>query len=77
MGSPHDIDPRAFEDPRNHYPTDEEFYASGRPAHPTLPEDRPRGGGGTAPVKHRGTWATVALVVGIVLLVLVGIALFP
>ncbi|MER5918341.1 hypothetical protein ABT124_51055 [Streptomyces sp. NPDC001982] len=77
MGSPHGIDPRAFDDPRNCYPTDEEFYASGRPAHPVLPEDRPRGGGGTVSVKHRGTWATVALVVCIVLLVLMGIALFP
>ncbi|WP_369250913.1 hypothetical protein [Streptomyces sp. R41] len=77
MASSHDIDPRAFEDPRNRYPTDEEFYASGRPAHPVLPEDRPRGGGGTVPVKHRGTWATVALVAGICLLILVGIALFP
>lgn len=25
-------------------PTDEEFYASDRPANPALPEDRPRGG---------------------------------
>ncbi|WP_405888632.1 hypothetical protein OG762_30145 [Streptomyces sp. NBC_01136] len=77
MSSSHDIDPRAFEDPRNVYPTDEEFYASGRPAHPALPEDRPRGGGAATPLRHRGTWATVALVAGIILLVLVGIALFP
>lgn len=77
MGSPHGIDPRAHHDPRNRYPTDEEFYGSDRPDHAVLPEDRPRGGGGTSPVKHRGTWATVALVAGIILLILVGIALFP
>jgi hypothetical protein len=77
MTSAHGIDPRAFKDPRNHYPTDDEFYGGDRPAHPVLPEDRPRGGGPTATVKHRGTWATVALVTGIVLLILVGIALFP
>jgi hypothetical protein len=77
MGSPHSIDPRAHNDPRNHYPTDQEFYASDRPANPALPEDRPRGGGAAAPVKHRGTWGTVALVAVIVLIVLMGIALFP
>ena len=78
MGSPHSIDPRAFNDPRNRYETDEEFYASDRPEHAVLPEDRPRGGGTAfAPLKHRGTWATVALVAGIILLILVGIALFP
>lgn len=77
MGSPHDVDPRAFDDPRNRYPTEEEFYASDRPTRPSLPEDRPRGGGGGAPVKHRGTWGTVGFVACIVLLILVGIALFP
>ncbi|MHC3467553.1 hypothetical protein ACYF6T_02450 [Streptomyces sp. 7R007] len=77
MGSPHGIDPRAQNDPRNHYPTDEQFYASDRPAHPELPEDRPRGGGPTRPVKHRGPWATVVLIACIILLILVGIALFP
>jgi len=77
MGSPHSIDPRAQNDPRNRYPTDEEFYGSDRPDHAVLPEDRPRGGGPTMPVRHRGTWATVALVAGIILLILVGIALFP
>ncbi|MFI6401897.1 hypothetical protein [Streptomyces sp. NPDC050548] len=77
MASAHGIDPRAFKDPRNHYATDDQFYASDRPAHPVLPEDRPRGGGPAATVRHRGTWATVALVAGIVLLILVGIALFP
>ncbi|MEU9391151.1 hypothetical protein [Streptomyces sp. NPDC048324] len=78
MSSPHGIDPRAQNDPRNRYPTDEQFYGSDRPEHAQLPEDRPRGGGGeTSPLKHRGTWATVALVAGIILLILVGIALFP
>ncbi|MEU6140785.1 hypothetical protein ABZ848_10540 [Streptomyces sp. NPDC047081] len=77
MSSPHGIDPRAQNDPRNRYPTDDEFYGSDRPDHAVLPEDRPRGGGGTREVKHRGTWATVALVAGIILLILLGIALFP
>ncbi|MFF2997294.1 hypothetical protein ACFVTC_22450 [Streptomyces sp. NPDC057950] len=77
MTSPHQIDPRALSDPRNVYPTDEQFYAHGRPADPLLAEDRPRGGSPAAPLHHRGTWATVALVAGIILLILVGIALFP
>jgi hypothetical protein len=77
MTSSHEIDPRAFDDPRNVFLTDEEFYAHGRPAHPALPEDRPRGGRSETPLKHRGTWATVGLVAGIILLILVGIALFP
>jgi hypothetical protein len=77
MGSPHNIDPRAQDDPRNRYPTDEQFYSSDRPDGAALPEDRPRGGGETAPVKHRGPWAMVALIVGICLLILLGIALFP
>ncbi|MCW7944803.1 hypothetical protein AAW14_22990 [Streptomyces hygroscopicus] len=77
MPTPHEIDPRATGDPRNVYPSDEQFYSSDRPAHAELPEDRPRGGRPPAPLKHRGTWATVGLVVGIILLVLLGIALFP
>jgi len=72
-----EIDPRAADDPRNVYPSDAEFYASDRPEHPVLPEDRPRGGGPAKTLQHRGTWATVGLVVGIILLILVGIALFP
>ncbi|MGV9347410.1 hypothetical protein ACWDSD_21820 [Streptomyces spiralis] len=77
MTTPHEIDPRAAGDPRNVYPSDEQFYASDRPAHPFLPEDRPRGGGTRAPVKHRTTWATFWLIVCIVLLIAAGIALFP
>jgi hypothetical protein len=77
MGMPHEIDPRAVGDPRNVYPSDERFYASDRPQRCVLPEDRPRGGGPAAPVKHRGTWATVLMIAAIVLLVLAGIALFP
>lgn len=77
MAIPHEIDPRAAEDPRNVYPSDEQFYTGDRPAHPVLPEDRPRGGGPAKPMHHRGPWATVAMVVVICLLILCGIALFP
>lgn len=77
MDNPHEIDPRAAGDPRNVYPSDEQFYASDRPERPALPEDRPRGGGPTGPVKHRGSWATVLMIAAIVLLVIAGIALFP
>ncbi|MCX4885449.1 MULTISPECIES: hypothetical protein [unclassified Streptomyces] len=78
MSSPHGIDPRAHDDPRNRYPTDEQFYGSDRPGRAEIPEDRPRGGNReVSPLKHRGTWATVGLVAGVILLILVGIALFP
>jgi hypothetical protein len=77
MATPHEIDPRAANDPRNVYPSDDQFYLSDRPAHPALPEDRPRGGGPHEPLHHRGSWATVAMIVGICLLILFGIALFP
>ncbi|WP_055489510.1 hypothetical protein [Streptomyces sp. TP-A0356] len=56
---------------------DEEFYTRDRPAHPTLAEDRPRGTAPKAPAKHRGPWVTVAIVAVLVLLVVLGIALFP
>lgn len=58
---------------------DEEFYKRDRPAHPTLEEDRPRGGKPKekAPAKYRGSWSMVAIIVVIVLLVVLGIALFP
>ncbi|WNM33274.1 hypothetical protein RKE30_24250 [Streptomyces sp. Li-HN-5-11] len=78
MSSSHPIDPRSFDDSRNVYRSVEEFYASDRPEYTDLPEDRPRGGEpGTFSLRHRGTWGTVALVTCIILLVLVGIALFP
>jgi len=77
MGSPQNIDPRAQNDPRNHYCTDEQFYANDRPSQSALPEDRPRGGSGGDPYRHPWTWGTIALVVFIVLIVAMGIALFP
>ncbi|MEU8590843.1 hypothetical protein AB0C59_28150 [Streptomyces sp. NPDC048664] len=77
MALHHHVDPRASGDPRNIYRDDEQFYASDRPENPAMPEDRPRGGGAPDPLRHRGTWATAALVIGIILLVLIGIALFP
>lgn len=76
MGSPHGIDPRAFDDPRNRYPTDQEFYSGDRPEKAELEEDRPRGGPGD-PYRHPWTWGSIALVVFAVLIVLMGIALFP
>jgi hypothetical protein len=56
---------------------DEEFYSRDRPVHPALPEDRPRGAKPKAPVKHRGPWLTAALVIGVIPLIVVGIALLP
>ena len=52
------------------------FYKHGRPQHPTLQEDRPRGGPAKG-VKHKRSWSAGAIVLVIVLLVIVGIALFP
>ncbi|GAA3784711.1 hypothetical protein ACFS5L_07345 [Streptomyces phyllanthi] len=77
MDSSHGIDPRSLEDPRNVYMTDEEFYASDRPAHPVLPEDRPRGGGPTDPLKHPWTVGTMLFVAFVFLVIFGGIALFP
>ncbi|MFJ5534803.1 hypothetical protein [Streptomyces sp. NPDC093261] len=56
---------------------DEEFYQRDRPAHPKLEEDRPRGAKPKEPAKHRGPWLTVAIVVTVVVLVVLGITLFP
>jgi len=76
MSSPDGIDPRAFNDPRNRYPTDDEFYAGDRPDEAALQEDRPRGGSGD-PYKHPWTWGTIAFVAFVILIVILGIALFP
>ncbi|WP_329454816.1 hypothetical protein [Streptomyces sp. NBC_01497] len=54
----------------------DDFYTHDRPNHPTLPEDRPRGGAARSP-KGGKTWGAVAIVVVVVALVVVGIALFP
>ncbi|WP_406456623.1 hypothetical protein OH768_23470 [Streptomyces sp. NBC_01622] len=53
------------------------LYSRDRPAHPTLPEDRPREGKPKAPVKHRSPWLVAAFVIGVIVLIVVGIALFP
>lgn len=76
MGGQDNIDPRAQSDPRNRYPTDEQFYGGDRTGRSALPEDRPRGGA-RDPFKHPWTWGTVAVVVFVVLIVALGIALFP
>ena len=73
----HSVDPRAFEDPRNRYYTDDEFYASDRPVNAELPEDRPRGGGTGDPLRHPWSWGAIAFLVIVCLVILVGIALFP
>jgi hypothetical protein len=77
MGSPGNIDPRAHDDPRNRYPTDEQFYANDRTDQSGIPEDRPRGGAPADPYKHPRTWGTVAIVVFVIVIVIMGIALFP
>ncbi|MFG2470111.1 hypothetical protein ACGFXB_32260 [Streptomyces canus] len=73
MSEPHGIDPRARSDPRNVYPSDEEFYAGDRPRDAALPEDRPRGGGTT----QRGRLFTVALIAFLALVVIVWFLAFP
>jgi len=76
MTDQHGIDPRAKADPRNRYATDEEFYASDRTDGGALDEDRPRGGDRDA-VKHPWTWGSIALVVFVCLVIIMGIAFFP
>ncbi|MEV8565304.1 hypothetical protein AB0436_06900 [Streptomyces sp. NPDC051322] len=56
---------------------DDEFYARDRPEHPELPEDRPRGGQPREPVPHRGSWTVAAIVIGVIVVIIVGVALFP
>ncbi|WP_326610184.1 hypothetical protein OIE62_30635 [Streptomyces scopuliridis] len=58
--------------------SDADFYAHGRPENPQLPEDRPRGGGpkGPPPV-HSTAWKVMAIAIAIIVLILVGILLFP
>ncbi|MFD4557908.1 hypothetical protein ACFWP5_26950 [Streptomyces sp. NPDC058469] len=56
---------------------DEDLYTRDRPTHPTLPEDRPRGAQPKASVSHRGPWLTAGLIIGVILLIFIGIALFP
>jgi hypothetical protein len=52
------------------------FYKHGRPQHPTLQEDRPRGGPARR-VRHKRTLSTGGFILMVFLVVLVGIALFP
>ncbi|MET7683237.1 hypothetical protein [Streptomyces sp. NPDC005423] len=75
MSEPHGVDPRARDDPRNRYPSDEEFYGSDRPEGWSLPEDRPRG----APVetRHRGRFFTVMMIGLVVLIVVIWFLAFP
>ncbi|MFB7273468.1 hypothetical protein [Streptomyces sp. NPDC056244] len=55
---------------------DTDFYSRDRPAHPRLPEDRPRGGGPKVYEHHKMRRGTMFLI-AFVILVLVGILLFP
>ncbi|MFI5754801.1 hypothetical protein [Streptomyces sp. NPDC051569] len=57
---------------------DSEFYMRDRPANPRLPEDRPRGSvpGSAAPEHHR-VWTGSYVILAIIVVVAVGIALFP
>ncbi|MDQ0790692.1 hypothetical protein [Streptomyces sp. B3I8] len=72
----HDIDPGSV-GRRDVRPTDEEFYASDRPENPALPEDRPRGGGPGEPLRHRGTWSVMMIVLFVLLVLFVGMWAFP
>jgi hypothetical protein len=56
-------------------PGDKDFYQRSPDAH--LPEDRPRGGGATRPVQHRKLLGTAGVVILIIVVILLGIALFP
>lgn len=56
--------------------SDDNFYRHDRPSHPGMHEDRPRGGAGGR-VSHGGTWSAIGVVVAVLVLVAVGIALFP
>ncbi|MGC0398591.1 hypothetical protein RKD27_001235 [Streptomyces sp. SAI-126] len=73
MSEPHGIDPRARSDPRNVYPSDQEFYAADRPHDAVLPEDRPRGGD----TSQRGRLFTVVLIAFVALVVIVWFLAFP
>jgi Flp pilus assembly protein TadB len=75
MSDPHGIDPRAQNDPRNVYPSEEEFYGSDRPDDPVLAEDRPRGGAGET--AHRGRLFMVVMIAFVVLVVVVWVLAFP
>ncbi|MCX4551436.1 hypothetical protein [Streptomyces sp. NBC_01500] len=55
----------------------DDFYSRDRSPNATMPEDRPRGGGPRAPLKHRGPLAVVLMTAAIILLIIVGVALFP
>ncbi|MFF1418300.1 hypothetical protein [Streptomyces sp. NPDC058280] len=57
---------------------DADFYSHDRPENPKLREDRPRGGGPKGPrVAHSRTWTVVAVIIAIIVVAIVGIALFP
>jgi hypothetical protein len=54
----------------------DDFYMRDRPPHPTLLEDRPRGGGGPL-FAHQKIWVTIGVVFAIFIELVMGIALFP
>ncbi|MET8473153.1 hypothetical protein ABZY90_15915 [Streptomyces sp. NPDC006422] len=56
-------------------PGDTDFYQ--RSPGSRMPEDRPRGGGPRKRVKHRGTLATILLIIAVVVVIAAGIVLFP
>ncbi|WP_327293984.1 MULTISPECIES: hypothetical protein [unclassified Streptomyces] len=60
-----------------HNDDEDEFYSRDRPEHPVLPEDRPRGGQPKQPLQHRGPWTVAAIIVAVIVLIIVGVALFP
>ncbi|ANW16939.1 hypothetical protein [Streptomyces clavuligerus] len=57
--------------------TDDDFYRRDRPENASLPEDRPRGGQGGAPLRRPTLAVTVLLIIAIIVVVALGIMLFP
>ncbi|WP_169922644.1 hypothetical protein [Streptomyces lushanensis] len=56
---------------------DTDFYTRDRPDNPELPEDRPRGRSESYVPEHHRIRTTTLLLIAFVVLVLVGILLFP
>jgi hypothetical protein len=56
---------------------DDDFYRRDRPANPSLPEDRPRGGQGGPPPRRLPLLVLILVIVAIIVVIAFGIMLFP